>query len=93
MASTVLNSGKAVQMSIYNMVRAFVMMREEMSANETILRRLAEMGRTLLAHDEGLRELYQRLVLLLEPGPELQKSPIGFDGGIEDEGKAADYRL
>ena len=77
MASTVLRSGQAIQMSIY-IVRAFVRMREAMSANEVILRRLAEIDRTLLVHDEGLRDLYQKLLPLLEPGPEPEKRKIGF---------------
>ena len=33
--------------------------------------------RTLMVHDEGLRDLYQKLLPLLEP----QKSPIGFERG------------
>jgi hypothetical protein len=77
MASTVLRSTKAVQMSIY-IVRAFVRMREAMSANEVILRRLAEIDKTLLMHDEGLRDLYQKLMPLLEPGPEPARRKIGF---------------
>ena len=77
MASTVLRSAQAIQMSIY-IVRAFVRMREAMSANEVILRRLAEIDKTLLVHDEGLRDLYQKLLPLLEPGPEQDKRTIGF---------------
>ena len=77
MASTVLRSRRAVNMSVY-IVRAFVRMREAMSANEVILRRLAEIDRTLLVHDEGLRDLYQKLLPLLEPGPEPEKRMIGF---------------
>ena len=78
MASTVLRSQRAVNMSVY-IVRAFVRMREAMSANEVILRRLAEIDRTLLVHDEGLRDLYQKLLPLLEPGPEPTKQrKIGF---------------
>ena len=76
MASTVLRSAQAIQMSIY-IVRAFVRMREAMSANELILRRLAEIDKTLLVHDEGLRDLYQKLMPLLEPGPEVEKRKIG----------------
>jgi hypothetical protein len=64
-------------MSIY-IVRAFVRMRLEMSANEVILRRLAEIDKTLLMHDEGLRDLYQKLMPLLEPGPEVERRKIGF---------------
>ena len=77
MASTVLRSAKAIQMSIY-IVRAFVRMREAMSANEVIQRRLAEIDKTLLMHDEGLRDLYQKLIPLLEPEPEREKRKIGF---------------
>ena len=77
MASTVLRSDQAIQMSIY-IVRAFVRMREAMSANEVILRRLAEIDKTLLMHDEGLRDLYQKLMPLLEPGPEAERRKIGF---------------
>ena len=77
MASTVLRSAKAIQMSIY-IVRAFVRMREAMSANEVIQRRLAEIDKTLLIHDEGLRDLYEKLMPLLEPEPEREERKIGF---------------
>ena len=77
MASTVLRSDQAIQMSIY-IVRAFVRMREAMSANEVILRRLAEIDKTLLMHDKGLRDLYQKLMPLLDPGPEPDRRKIGF---------------
>jgi hypothetical protein len=83
MASTVLRSAQAIQMSIY-IVRAFVRMREAMSANEMILRRLAEIDKTLLMHDEGLRDVYQKLMPLLESGPEPERRKIGFRGEDED---------
>ena len=83
MASTVLRSAQAIQMSLY-IVRAFVRMREAMSANEMILRRLAEIDKTLLLHDEGLRDLYQKLMPLLEPGPEPERRKIGFQTRDED---------
>ena len=81
MASTVLRSAQAIQMSIY-IVRAFVRMREAMSANEMILRRLAEIDKTLLMHDEGLRDLYQKLMPLLEPGPEPERRKIVFNQSL-----------
>ena len=77
MASTVLRSDQAIQMNIY-IVRAFVRMREAMSANEVILRRLAEIDKNLLMHDEWLRDLYQKLMPLLEPGTEPERRKIGF---------------
>ena len=77
MASMVLNSRKANEMSLF-IVRAFVGLRKEMSQGEKVLRRLAEIDQTLLVHDEGLRDLYQKLLPLLEPGPEPEKRKIGF---------------
>ena len=80
MVASVLNSDRAIAMSVY-VIKAFVKMREELTANETILRRLAEIDRTLLVHDEGLRDLYQKLLPLLESGPEPEKKKIGFGAG------------
>jgi phage regulator Rha-like protein len=77
MVASVLNSDRAIAMSIY-VIKAFVKMREELVANETFLRRLTEIDKTLLIHDEGLRDLYQKLIPLLEPGPEPMRRKIGF---------------
>jgi phage regulator Rha-like protein len=77
MASTVLNSARAVAMSIY-IIRAFVKMREDLAANGAILKRLAEIDKTLLLHDSALRDIYQKLRPLLEPPPAPPKPEIGF---------------
>jgi len=77
MAATVLNSPEAVTMSVY-VVRAFVQMREHLTANATILKRLAEIDKTLLQHDSALRDVYQKLRPLLQPPPEPPKRRIGF---------------
>lgn len=77
MAANVLRSPKAVEMSVY-VVRAFVRMREELAANATILKRLAEIDRTLLEHDGALRTLWQRLQPLLAPPPEPPRRRMGF---------------
>ena len=34
--------------------------------------------RSLLIHDDALRDLYQKLLPLLEPAPEIEKRRIGF---------------
>jgi hypothetical protein len=80
MAATVLNSLRAVRMSLY-VIRAFVRMREALAANATILKRLAEIDRTLLEHDSALRTLWQRLQPLLAPPPEPPRRRIGFQVG------------
>ena len=77
MAATVLNSPRAVAMSLY-IIRAFVKMREDVAANAAILRRLAEIDKTLLVHDVTLREILQKLRPLLESPPQAPKPEIGF---------------
>lgn len=77
MAATVLNSPKAVAMSVY-VVRAFIQMREQLAANREILKRLVEIDKTLLEHDSVLRDIYRKLLPLLQPPPEPPKRRIGF---------------
>lgn len=77
MAATVLSSPQAVSMSVY-VVRAFVQMREQISANMAVLQRLAEIDRTLLDHDGALRKLWAQLKPLLTPPPDTKTSRIGF---------------
>ena len=77
MAANILNSPRAVAMSVY-VIRAFVKMREETAANAATLRRLAEIDKTLLIHDTALREIVQKLRPLLEPPPQPPKPEIGF---------------
>ena len=77
MAATVLNSPQAVAMSVF-VVRAFVRLREHIAANQAILKRLAEIDRTLLQHDSSLLDLYEKLLPLLQPPPARLKHRIGF---------------
>ena len=76
-AANVLNSPKACTMSIY-VIRAFIRMREELSANQAIAKRLAEIDNTLLTHDAALRDLYQKIRPLLLPPPDPPRPKIGF---------------
>ncbi len=78
MAANVLNSPNAVKMSLY-VVRAFIQMREHLAANAAILKRLAEIDKTLLNHDHALRAVWTKLQPLLAPPPDPPKRPIGFD--------------
>jgi hypothetical protein len=77
MAASILNSPRAVAMSVY-IIRAFVKLREDLAANAVILKRLAEIDKTLLLHDSALREIFQKLRPLLEPPPAPPKPEIGF---------------
>ncbi|MGH7940714.1 MAG: ORF6N domain-containing protein [Limisphaerales bacterium] len=64
-AANILRSERAVEMSLY-VIRAFVKMREELAENATILKRLAEIDQTLLEHNAGFREVYRKLLPLLQ---------------------------
>ena len=77
MAANILRSERAVQMSVF-VVRAFVRLREHVAANTAVLKRLAEIDKTLLRHDAALRDVYQKLLPLLQPPPDPPKRRIGF---------------
>ncbi|MGB8368458.1 MAG: ORF6N domain-containing protein [Limisphaerales bacterium] len=78
MAATVLNSPEAVAMSVF-VVRAFMQMRGQLAANAAILKRLAEIDKTLLEHDSALRAIWTKLQPLLAPPPEPPRRRIGFN--------------
>ncbi len=83
MAATVLKSDQAVQMSLF-LVRAFVRLREQMSANHAILTRLLEIDKQLMQHDGSLRDLYRKLMPLLNP--ETEKAPDKGRLGFQKDG-------
>lgn len=82
MTAMVLSSPQAVSMSVF-VVRAFTRMRERLAANAAILRRLAEIDGTLLRHDSALRDIYRKLLPLLQPPPDPPKRRIGFHSAGE----------
>ncbi len=88
MAANILNSPRAVAMSVY-VIRAFVKIREGLAANAAILKRLAEIDKTLLLHDAALHDIFQKLRPLLEPPPLPPKPEIGFH--IKED--AVPYRI
>jgi hypothetical protein len=77
MAANILRSERAVQMSVF-VIRAFVRLREQVAANSAILQRLAEIDAALLQHDSALRDIYRKLLPLLQPPPDPPKRRIGF---------------
>jgi hypothetical protein len=77
MVANVLRTDRAVQMSVF-IVRAFVRLREQVAANTAILKRLAEIDKTLIEHDAALSDLYRKLRPLLEPPADPPARPIGF---------------
>ena len=76
MAANILNSPRAVEMSVY-VIRAFVKMRSTLARNQDMARRLAEIEKVLLGHDGALRDLYDKIRPLLVP-PDPKRAEIGF---------------
>mgnify|MGYP001233306207 CR=1 FL=1 len=77
MAANILHSERAIHMSVF-VVRTFVRLREQVAANQAVLKRLAEIDRTLLEHDSSLLDLYEKLLQLLQPPPDPPTRRIGF---------------
>jgi ORF6N domain-containing protein len=77
MAASILNSEQAIAMSVY-VIRAFVELRDRLTANAAILKRLAEIDRALISHDSALLDIYQKLLPLLSPPADPPRPQIGF---------------
>jgi hypothetical protein len=77
MAAMVLNSPRAVQMSVF-VVRAFIKMRVQLLNRIGMEKRLAEIEQGLMSHDAALRDLYAKIRPLLLAPPDPPKKPIGF---------------
>jgi len=77
MAAAVLDSERAVQVSIY-VVRAFVQLRETLSSNKKLAHKLNELERKLTTHDHAITELIEAIRQLMTPPEPKKKRPIGF---------------
>jgi ORF6N domain-containing protein len=77
MASTVLNSKPAVEMSVF-VVRAFVRLREMLSANRQIAARIEELDQRLETHDSVIRDIIAAIRKLMQ-SPARPRRRIGFD--------------
>jgi hypothetical protein len=77
MAANVLNTPRAVQMSVF-VVRAFIKLREQLLNRAELEKWLADIERALMGHDTALRDLYQKIRPLLLPPPDPPKKEIGF---------------
>ena len=76
MAATVLNSLRAVEMSVF-VVRAFVRLREYARGHAEITTRLDALERKVTGHDEDLLEMFTALRALLTPSQKSSRE-IGF---------------
>ena len=77
MAATVLNSERAVEMSVF-VVRAFVRLREILSTNQQLAGKIDELEQRLDTHDASIQELIEAIRELMAPEPAAGRR-IGFE--------------
>jgi len=80
MAASVINSARAVQMSVY-VVRAFVRMREIVSASPDLAGKLADLEKALASLDRETRERFREVyaaIRALTALPQREERQIGF---------------
>ena len=77
MAATVLNSERAVEMSVF-VVRAFVRLREMLSTNQQLAGKIDELEQRLDTHDASIQELIDAIRELMAPDPATGRR-IGFE--------------
>jgi hypothetical protein len=86
MAATVLNSKRAIDMSVF-VVRAFVRMREAILDNQRIAAKLDELENRIDSHDGSIEELVEAIRELIAPLPANNRR-IGFEFPIADSKSA-----
>jgi hypothetical protein len=86
MAANVLNSKRAVQMSVF-VVRAFITMRKTLSTSKELLETLRllekKLTKRLDVHESAIVGVLQRVMDIIDPPPEPEpkRRPIGFGRG------------
>jgi cell division septum initiation protein DivIVA len=82
MAASVLNSPRAVQMSVY-VVRAFVQLRELLGSHKALADKLEQLEQRVSSHDQALRDIVAAIrALMTQPQP--KKRPIGFTADLQE---------
>jgi hypothetical protein len=77
MAATVLNSKRAIEMSVF-VVRAFVRMREMLVKNRQLAAKINQLDRRLETHDTAIQDLIDAIKELMIPAETTKKHNIGF---------------
>jgi hypothetical protein len=82
MAATVLNSPRAVEMSVY-VVRAFVQLRNLLASNRLLAEKFAELERKVSSHDQTIVGILKAIRELMHP-PVPKRRPIGFTANFDE---------
>lgn len=76
MAASILNTPRAIEVSVF-VVRVFVKLREMLTADKELARKLAELEHKVGKHDETIRSLVAAIRQLMTPA-EPKRNEIGF---------------
>jgi hypothetical protein len=82
MAATILNSPRAVEMSVY-VVRAFVQLRNLLASNRLLAEKFAELERKVSSHDQTIVGILKAIRELMHP-PVPKRRPIGFTANFDE---------
>lgn len=83
MAASVLNSPRAVEVSVY-VVRAFVRLRELAASNQEVMQKLTLIERRITGHDKAIAGLFDAIrQLMTHPAPLPKQRKIGFAQGSD----------
>ncbi len=77
MLAGVLNSAVAIDASV-RLVRAFVLMREQLAAHKELSVKLSELESRVSGHDEAIQSLFEAIRQLFKPAPEEKPKEMGF---------------
>jgi len=83
MAATVLNSPRAVEMSVF-VVRAFLYLRKELGRHKMMASKLDELERRVGRHDRAISELLTT-IRQLSALPAHRRRGIGFTANLDDQ--------
>jgi hypothetical protein len=81
MAATILNSNRAVEMSLF-VVRAFVQLRGLLASNAALADKLNDLEHKLKGHDEAITSILSAIRELVNP-PQPTRRGIGFTADLE----------
>jgi len=82
MAATVLNTQKAITVSVY-VVRAFVKLRELLNSQKDFARKLEDLEKKLLQHDGKFSVVFEAIRKLMQPTAVPPRRRIGFSTSKE----------
>ena len=80
MAATVLNSPRAVEVSLL-VVRAFVKLRQFAMAHSELAAKLEQLENKVTGHDDAIRQIVEAIRGLMTPPPDPPRLKIGFARG------------